>query len=92
MEETVVVSGIKHDDPPTLATILYTIRPVLTFRIRHLQSRVRELLVNLLMSCGQRVGLPKSPSVRIYYYDIILLCLRPDEESNNVKDKKVLTS
>lgn len=27
------------------------------------QSRVRELLVNLLMTCGQRVGLPKSPSV-----------------------------
>ncbi|XP_026809010.1 protein furry isoform X2 [Rhopalosiphum maidis] len=27
------------------------------------QSRVRELLVSLLMSCGQRVGLPKSPSV-----------------------------
>ncbi|XP_050432999.1 protein furry isoform X2 [Adelges cooleyi] len=26
------------------------------------QSRVRELLVNLLMTCGQRVGLPKSPS------------------------------
>ncbi|XP_050540856.1 protein furry isoform X2 [Daktulosphaira vitifoliae] len=27
------------------------------------QSRVRELLVSLLMTCGQRVGLPKSPSV-----------------------------
>ncbi|XP_028161467.1 protein furry-like [Ostrinia furnacalis] len=28
-----------------------------------LQSRVRECLVNLLTTCGQRVGLPKSPSV-----------------------------
>lgn len=27
------------------------------------QSRVRECLVNLLTTCGQRVGLPKSPSV-----------------------------
>lgn len=27
------------------------------------QSRVRECLVNLLTACGQRVGLPKSPSV-----------------------------
>ncbi|XP_025416970.1 protein furry isoform X3 [Sipha flava] len=27
------------------------------------QSRVRDLLVSLLMTCGQRVGLPKSPSV-----------------------------
>ncbi|KAG1696979.1 Protein furry -like [Nymphon striatum] len=27
------------------------------------QARTRERLVNLLMSCGQRVGLPKSPSV-----------------------------
>lgn len=29
------------------------------------QSRVRECLVNLLTTCGQRVGLPKSPSVSI---------------------------
>lgn len=29
----------------------------------HSQSRVRECLVNLLTTCGQRVGLPKSPSV-----------------------------
>lgn len=29
------------------------------------QSRVRECLVNLLTACGQRVGLPKSPSVSI---------------------------
>jgi hypothetical protein len=29
----------------------------------HSQSRVREGLVNLLTTCGQRVGLPKSPSV-----------------------------
>merc|ERR1719431_1848847 len=27
------------------------------------QARVRECLVNLLNTCGQRVGLPKSPSV-----------------------------
>lgn len=27
------------------------------------QGRVRECLVNLLTTCGQRVGLPKSPSV-----------------------------
>ena len=27
------------------------------------QSKVRERLVNLLNTCGQRVGLPKSPSV-----------------------------
>lgn len=29
------------------------------------QGRVREGLVNLLTTCGQRVGLPKSPSVNI---------------------------
>lgn len=29
------------------------------------QSRVRECLVNLLTTCGQRVGLPKSPSVSL---------------------------
>lgn len=29
------------------------------------QGRVRECLVNLLTTCGQRVGLPKSPSVSI---------------------------
>lgn len=29
------------------------------------QSRVRECLVNLLTACGQRVGLPKSPSVSV---------------------------
>lgn len=29
------------------------------------QSRVRECLVNLLTTCGQRVGLPKSPSVSV---------------------------
>lgn len=33
------------------------------------QSRVRECLVNLLTTCGQRaVGLPKSPSVRSSMY------------------------
>lgn len=31
------------------------------------QSRVRECLVNLLTTCGQRVGLPKSPSVCIIF-------------------------
>lgn len=30
------------------------------------QGRVRECLVNLLTTCGQRVGLPKSPSVSSY--------------------------
>lgn len=30
------------------------------------QGRVRECLVNLLSTCGQRVGLPKSPSVCCY--------------------------
>lgn len=29
------------------------------------QSRVRECLVSLLTTCGQRVGLPKSPSVSV---------------------------
>merc|ERR1712223_1846321 len=29
------------------------------------QSKVRERLVNLLNTCGQRVGLPKSPSVSV---------------------------
>lgn len=39
------------------------------------QSRVRECLVNLLTTCGQRVGLPKSPSVSVHdeYYAITLL-------------------
>lgn len=32
------------------------------------QGRVRECLVNLLTTCGQRVGLPKSPSVSFIYY------------------------
>jgi len=31
------------------------------------QSRVRECLVNVLNACGQRVGLPKSPSVIFSY-------------------------
>lgn len=35
------------------------------------QSRVRECLVNLLTTCGQRVGLPKSPSVSIHSSFII---------------------
>lgn len=41
------------------------------------QSRVREGLVNLLTTCGQRaVGLPKSPSVRYmhdYFMNLLLL-------------------
>lgn len=36
------------------------------------QSRVRECLVNLLTTCGQRVGLPKSPSVSYYYLFLYL--------------------
>lgn len=36
------------------------------------QSRVRECFLNLLTACGQRVGLPKSPSVSPYYN----LCVR----------------
>lgn len=32
------------------------------------QGRVRECLVNLLTTCGQRVGLPKSPSVSAIYF------------------------
>lgn len=37
------------------------------------QSRVRECLVNLLTTCGQRaVGLPKSPSV--CYANVIVSC------------------
>lgn len=41
------------------------------------QSRVRECLVNLLTACGQRVGLPKSPSVSyfIHYHNNKLLFL-----------------
>lgn len=34
------------------------------------QGRVRECLVNLLSTCGQRVGLPKSPSVSILFFII----------------------
>lgn len=39
------------------------------------QGRVRECLVNLLTTCGQRVGLPKSPSVRIALIVIFLVQL-----------------
>lgn len=76
MEETVVMSGIINHR-------LDDLRPVPTnFLYVHtcmLQSRVRELLVSLLMSCGQRVGLPKSPSVRItssYLYVYYIICSR----------------
>lgn len=39
------------------------------------QGRVRECLVNLLTTCGQRVGLPKSPSVSfsIFVFFVTLL-------------------
>lgn len=42
------------------------------------QGRVRECLVNLLTTCGQRVGLPKSPSVSllliflIYFFTVTI--------------------
>ena len=36
------------------------------------QSKVRERLVNLLNTCGQRVGLPKSPSVSVFNITITL--------------------
>lgn len=40
------------------------------------QSRVRECLVNLLTTCGQRaVGLPKSPSVCVHNHFFNLLSL-----------------
>lgn len=38
------------------------------------QGRVRECLVNLLTTCGQRVGLPKSPSVSYF----VLICSNVD--------------
>ena len=41
------------------------------------QARVRERLVNLLNTCGQRVGLPKSPSVS--YYLILFVLLKSDK-------------
>lgn len=34
------------------------------------QCRVRECLVNLLTTCGQRVGLPKSPSVSFWSHGV----------------------
>lgn len=37
------------------------------------QSRVRECLVNLLTTCGQRVGLPKSPSVSFHISGLTIL-------------------
>lgn len=37
------------------------------------QSRVRECLVNLLTTCGQRVGLPKSPSVSYFAFILSIL-------------------
>lgn len=45
--------------------------------IIYFQGRVRECLVNLLTTCGQRVGLPKSPSV-----NLVLLCYLPASNSN----------
>lgn len=41
------------------------------------QGRVRECLVNLLTTCGQRVGLPKSPSVSSSFYHCSQLVLSP---------------
>lgn len=38
------------------------------------QGRVRECLVNLLTTCGQRVGLPKSPSVSLFFYLFLFCC------------------
>lgn len=39
------------------------------------QGRVRECLVNLLSTCGQRVGLPKSPSVCLLLHcNIFYIC------------------
>lgn len=40
------------------------------------QGRVRECLVNLLTTCGQRVGLPKSPSVSFLFCGIFILYRR----------------
>lgn len=37
------------------------------------QSKVRECLVSVLNACGQRVGLPKSPSVRTFFNSVLLL-------------------
>lgn len=39
------------------------------------QGRVRECLVNLLTTCGQRVGLPKSPSVSFVIASILVFFL-----------------
>lgn len=43
------------------------------------QGRVRECLVSLLTTCGQRVGLPKSPSVILIwplaYFAFCLFCI-----------------
>lgn len=39
------------------------------------QGRVRECLVNLLTTCGQRVGLPKSPSVSLYWRETVFKIL-----------------
>lgn len=38
------------------------------------QGRVRECLVNLLTTCGQHVGLPKSPSVSFFLL-VFFLCI-----------------
>lgn len=52
------------------------------------QSRVRECLVNLLTTCGQRaVGLPKSPSV--CYQGIYFLYLELSVSNTNNAKKRV---
>ena len=49
------------------------------------QSRVRECLVNLLTACGQRVGLPKSPSVIISFHFLdIFLTIHFDQTNNKI--------
>uniref|UniRef100_A0A182UT25 Protein furry n=1 Tax=Anopheles merus TaxID=30066 RepID=A0A182UT25_ANOME len=44
------------------------------------QGRVRECLVNLLTTCGQRVGLPKSPSVSVvsFHYKFSIFVYQTD--------------
>ena len=54
------------------------------------QSRVRERLVNLLNTCGQRVGLPKSPSVS--YFKKIILSLDRIKLITNFIDRVVIVT
>ena len=52
-----------------------------------LQSTVRERLVTLLNTCGQRVGLPKSPSVSLIFL-YILKCMNCKKVCFCFKKKK----